>query len=184
MQIEPDTEIMQTDFGRQTGLKASEVMRTLTRQAKGIQEFVVDGFNDLPKTGQPAPQGFGPADALAALMGRRDQVDLVLSLPAVAWSLSGKALVCHIGAVSRPACAGQTRQGRLSGGKQRGGQVLIMGTGRAKTKTSKRAQWRDTQQQMKAFIPANAITPATIGLPGQPPCAASCCIACHRSSTN
>src|ERR1700693_2957422 len=99
MQIEPDTEIMQTDFGSQTRLKSSEVMRTLTSQAKGIQELVVDGFNDLPNAGQPTTQRFGPPHALAALMRRRDQIDLLLSLPPSAWPLSRKAFVSHIGAL-------------------------------------------------------------------------------------
>src|SRR6266705_2720210 len=101
MQIEPDTEIMQTDFGGQASLKSGEVMGTLTSQAEGIQEFVVDRFNDLPNAGQPATQGFGPMDALAALMRRRDQVNLSLRLPALAWPLSRKAEVFDIGALSR-----------------------------------------------------------------------------------
>ena len=46
-----------------SSLKSREVMGTLTSQAKGIQEFVVDGFNDLPNASQPATQGFGPMDA-------------------------------------------------------------------------------------------------------------------------
>src|SRR5437667_12281927 len=98
MQIEPETEIRQTDFGRQASLKAGEVMRTLTSQAKGIQEFVVDRFNDLPNASQPATQGFGAMDALAALMGRRDQLDLPEGLPALAWPLSRKPLSSDIGA--------------------------------------------------------------------------------------
>ena len=62
MQIEPETEIMQTDFGSQASLKSREVMGTLPSQAKGIQEFVVDRFNDLPNASQPTTQGFGPVD--------------------------------------------------------------------------------------------------------------------------
>jgi len=34
VQIEPDTEIMQTDFGRQAGLKAREVMRATASMLK------------------------------------------------------------------------------------------------------------------------------------------------------
>ena len=60
MQIEPDTKMMQTNFGSHSSLKSREVMGTLTSQAKGIQEFVVDAFNDLPNASQPATQGFGP----------------------------------------------------------------------------------------------------------------------------
>jgi hypothetical protein len=92
MQIEPDTEIMQTDFGCQAGLKSREVMRTLTSQAKGIQELIIDGFNNLPQAGQPATQRFGPTDVLAPLMRGSHQVDLSLDLPALSWLLSRKAL--------------------------------------------------------------------------------------------
>ncbi len=61
MQIEPDTKIVQTHFGRQTSLKPCQVMRTFTSQAKGIQEFVVDGFNDLSDASQLSPQPVWPA---------------------------------------------------------------------------------------------------------------------------
>ena len=64
MQIEPDTEIMQTHFSSQLSLKSGEIMRTLTSQAKGVQEFVVDCFDDLPNACQPPTQRFGPANAL------------------------------------------------------------------------------------------------------------------------
>ncbi len=95
MQIEPDTKIVQTHFGSQTSLKTSQVVRTLTSQTKGIQEFVVDGFDDLPQMGQPATQRSGPTDVFAALMGRRDQIDLSLCLPALSGSLTDLALVSY-----------------------------------------------------------------------------------------
>lgn len=171
MQIEPDTKVVQTHFGSQAGLKTSQVVRTLTSQAKGIQELVVDGFNDLPNACQPATQRFGPANALTALMGRRDQLDVVLCLPAVTWALIGKAVVSHIGAVSRLASTRQTGRRRLASRKQGGGQVLIMRAGSSKAKAGNDSQSRDTQQQMKAFVPANPIAPANIGLTNQPrPC--------------
>jgi hypothetical protein len=56
----------------------------------------------------------------------------------------------------------------LASGKQSRSQVLIMGAGRAKAKASNDAQRSDTQQQMKAFVPANAITPPNIRLTYQP----------------
>jgi hypothetical protein len=92
MQIEPDTGIVQPNFGRQASLKARQVVRTLTGQAEGIQEFVVDGLDDLSKTGQPAPQRFGPVDALAALVRGHHQVGPMLVQPLESWSFSGKDL--------------------------------------------------------------------------------------------
>ncbi len=99
MQIEPDTKIVQTHFGGQTSLKPGQVMRTFTSQTKGIQEFVVDRFNDLSDAGQPAPQRFGPALPFAALMRRGDQISLSLLFPSASWSLAGEAFIRHIRAL-------------------------------------------------------------------------------------
>src|SRR4051794_22905295 len=162
MQIEPDTKIVQTHFGSQTSLEACQVVRTLPSQAKGVQEFVIDRFDDLPNPCQPAAQRLGPADPFTGLMRRSDQIDLRLLVPSLAWSLSGKALVSHIGALGRQAGAGQTRRWHLPSAKQGFSQVLIMGAGRTKAKTSNDADGIDGQQQMKAFIPSQPITPANI----------------------
>ncbi len=147
MQIEPDTKIVQTHFGSQTSLKSRQVVRALTSQAKSVQEFVVDRFDDLPNTGQPATQGFRPANALTGLMRRCQQIDLALLSPPLAWSLSGKAEVFHIGALSGQACAGQPRRGSLADRKQRCDQVLVMGEGRAKAKTGNDPHWIHRQQE-------------------------------------
>jgi hypothetical protein len=169
MQIEPDAKIVQTDFSSQPSLKSGEIVRALTSQAKSIQEFVVDRFDNLSDAGQPAAQGLGPSYPFAPLMGWGDQIDVLLDVPASAWPFSSNTLVSHIGSMSRQACTGQTWRWPLASGKQGGSQVLIMGTGRAEAKTSHDAQRSDTQQQMKAFVPANPITPANIRLTCQPP---------------
>lgn len=162
MQMEPETKMVQTHFGSQPGLKSREVVETLTSQAKGIQELVVDRFNDVAHACQPATQRFRPADPLAALMGCGDQIHLVLGLPALSWLLSGKAFISNRAALSRQTSAWQTRRWRLSCGKQGRGQALIMRAGRTKAKASHDSQSSDTQQQMKAFVPAHPIAPATI----------------------
>ena len=64
MQIEPDTKIVQTHFRGQTSLKPRQVVRTFTCQAKGIQELVIDRFNNLPDAGQPSTQRFGQRSRL------------------------------------------------------------------------------------------------------------------------
>jgi hypothetical protein len=183
MQIEPETKIVQADFGSQTSLKAGQIMGTLTRQAKGIQEFVVDRFDDLPDTGQPTAQRFGPANALAALMWGSHQLDVSLCMPPLTWPLSGKAFVGYIGSLSRQATTGQTCRRSLANREQGLGQVLIMGADRPKAKTSNHSQGGDTQQQMKAFVPAEAIAPTDIGLPSQPASAAAFGIASHGRGT-
>jgi hypothetical protein len=66
MQIEPATKIVQPHFGSQTSLKSLEVVRTLTRQTKGIQEFGIGRFDEsglLKRSPEVASAG------LARLMG-------------------------------------------------------------------------------------------------------------------
>jgi hypothetical protein len=58
--IEPDAKVLQADFGGQASLKAQEIMRPFPPQAEGVEQFVVDGFDDLPQTRQPAPPLLGP----------------------------------------------------------------------------------------------------------------------------
>jgi hypothetical protein len=60
LQVEPDTKVMQSHFSGQAGLKAIQRMRTLASQPKGIEDLVIDRFNDLPQPSQPAAPGLGP----------------------------------------------------------------------------------------------------------------------------
>src|SRR5260370_14525675 len=173
MQIEPETKIVQPEFARKGCVKACQVVRTLTRKAKGIKEFVVDGLDDLSETGQPPSQRFGPVDAFTALVRRRHQVHLMLLPPLTSRSFSGKAFVSHIGAMSRQAGAGQTRGRLLASGKQGRSQVLIMWSGGPKAKPTDDSQSTCAQQQVKAFLTADAFAPADIPLPGTPASTAS-----------
>ncbi len=117
MQIELDTKVMQADFGCQTRLKASQVMRAFPCQTKGVQELVVGRLDDLSDSRQPTTQRFRPSNALTPGMRRSHQVDVSLCLPALTWVLSGKALVCYIAALSRPADTRQLRGWGLTNGK-------------------------------------------------------------------
>src|SRR5579884_3696029 len=75
--VEPDTEIVQDHFGPQTCLKACDVMGSFPSQAQRIQQLVVDGFNDLSQSRQPATQWFGPVFPLAGLMRWSDDLYLI-----------------------------------------------------------------------------------------------------------
>ncbi len=88
-------------FCRQTSLKTSQIMRPFAGQAKGVQELVVHGLNDLPQTCQPATQGFGPAKPFTGLMRRSEQIDLVQRGPLPSGSFASKAFIGHIRAQSR-----------------------------------------------------------------------------------
>jgi len=178
MPIEPETKIVQRHFGGQASLKPRQVMRTFPCQPKGIQELVVDGFDDLPQAGQPATQGFGPMHASTRLMRWSHQIDLVLLVPSQSWPRARKAFVGHIRSVSRQATAAQLGRRRVASSKQGGCQVLIMRTRASKAKAGNDALSRDAQQEMEAFVPAKAITPADIGLTSQPAGAAPFRVAC------
>jgi len=58
--IEPDAKVMQADFGGQARLKAGQLMGPFPPQAEGVEQFVVDRFNDLPQSSQPATPVLGP----------------------------------------------------------------------------------------------------------------------------
>jgi hypothetical protein len=61
LQIQPETKVMQSHFRGQASLKARQVVRAFASQTERIEQLVIDRFNDLPQTGQPPTQGFGPA---------------------------------------------------------------------------------------------------------------------------
>src|SRR5438045_2850250 len=61
LQVEPDTKVMQSHFGRQACLKAVQRMGTLTGEPKGVEQLAIDRFNDLTQSSQPASPVFGPA---------------------------------------------------------------------------------------------------------------------------
>jgi hypothetical protein len=113
----------------------------------------------------------------------RYQLDAMLAQPLAAWSFSSKAFIGHIGALSGQARTGQTRRWVLASGKQGGCQVLIMGAGRPKAKAGNDSGGRDTEPQVKAFIPAYAIAPANIRLPSQPTGASTFGITGHCRGT-
>jgi hypothetical protein len=58
--IEPDAEVVQGHFRRQTSLKAAPSMGTLVAEAEGMMPFVVDGLDELARPGQPAPAPLRP----------------------------------------------------------------------------------------------------------------------------
>src|SRR5579884_2307967 len=165
--VEPNTKVMQSDLGRQAGLKAVQGMGTLARQAEGVVQLVINGLDDLAQPCQPAPPGLGPL-LLAALMRRTDHLDTVHALPVAMHLLTGKALVGDVDPFGRRPDTAQTLAGKSSGGKKGFGQRVVIATGRGKAKAGNNARRTDGGEQMKALIPAHAVAPADIGLPGQP----------------
>src|SRR2546423_2132479 len=143
-------------------------MRTFASQAEGVQHLVIDRLDDLSQTGQKAPQGFGPALPSATLMRRGDQINLVLLLPLTSGPLTCKAFSGQIGPLGRQTSTGQAWRRGLPRSKQGRSQVLIMRTCAGKAKAGNHSLGGHAQQEMEAFIPTDAITPADICLACQP----------------
>src|SRR2546421_13128633 len=93
--IEPDAKVMQADFGRQASLKAGQIMGPFPPQAEGVEQFVVDRFDDLPQPSQPAAPLLGPV-LLAALLGRANDLSSIQLAPLGVRLVSGEALIGHI----------------------------------------------------------------------------------------
>src|SRR5947209_1525784 len=102
-------------------------MGTLTSQPEGIEQFVIDGLDNLPQPSQPASPLFGPAH-LAALMGRTDHHCAILYLPAIMQVITSKAFVRHIDALGWCTHAGQARRGMLARGKKGLDQAVVVAT--------------------------------------------------------
>lgn len=130
--IEPETKVMQTHFGRQTSLKACQIMRPFPRQAEGVEQFVVDRFDDLPQTGQPATPLFGPF-LLTALSRGSDDFGSVQLSPLGVRLVSCEALISHVDPQSLGSDAGQYLGGLSACRKEGLGQSLIMGDFQSQT---------------------------------------------------
>src|SRR5256884_5819144 len=110
LHVEPEAKGMQGHFGGQACLKAIQSMRALTSQAKGIEQLVINGLNDLAQSSQKAPPGFGPAH-FTVLMRRADDLRAAVREPVAMQPIACKAFVCHIDALCRRADALQTWRG-------------------------------------------------------------------------
>ena len=166
--VEPDTEIMQGGLGGQPGLKAFQLVRALPVQPEGMVELFKDRFHDLAYSSQPAAQPLGPG-GLAVAFGRREQPGAVAVPPPLMPLPSLKALVRHIPAQGRCPQGRQPVVGSMPEGEEVLGQSLVLGAGRGKAEAGDDALRIDGKQQVKAFIPAQAVAPANVSLSGQPP---------------
>lgn len=182
LQVEPDTKGMQSHFGRQACLKAVQRMGTLTGKPKGVEQLAIDRFNDLTQSSQPASPVFGPAH-LAFLMGRADDLSSILLVPLAMHLIACKAFVGEIDALCWSANTRQRWRELGSHGKKGLGQGMVVATACCKPEASNHARGGNRGEQMKPFIPANAVTPANIGLACQPAAAAPLGIACRNART-
>src|SRR5947209_15527919 len=149
LQVEPDTKVMQSHFGRQACLKAVQRMGTLTGKPKGIEKLAIDRFNDLTQSSQPASPVFGPAH-FAFLMGRADDLSAILLVPLPMHLLASKAFIGEIDAVCWSANTRETRRGKLSSSEKGLGQGVVVATACSKPEASNHASGGNRGEQMKA----------------------------------
>src|SRR4030095_2201785 len=115
--IQPHAEVMQRDLSCQTGLKPAELMGPLPVQTKGMPQFVVNRFDNLTDSGQPAPQGLRPWGPTIPLRWTEDLGPGGLP-PQCLVCLARKALIDDIGALGGGSHARQSRMG-MAGARQK-----------------------------------------------------------------
>src|SRR5215212_8732073 len=135
MVIEPDTKVMQRHPRRQSGAQTLDLVGTLSPEAEGIEELVVDRLNDLTDGGNPPPQRLGPASLLGVALGRMDHLRSVALQPAPVVLCSLEALVGHVGSREGRSHAEEPAIGSGPHLEERLGQGLVGSGGRAETET-------------------------------------------------
>ena len=167
MPVQPDTEIMQGHLGRQSGLKAIQLVRALPVQREGMVELVEDGLHHLAYPSQPPAQCFGPR-VPAVAPGRTDYPGPVAVPPPLSCRLALKAFVHHVPALGWLPQSGQPGMGSMPEGEEVPGHGLVLDAGWGKAEAGDDPLGIDRKQQVEAFIPAQAVAPANVSLPGQP----------------
>ena len=167
MSIQPNREIRQGDLSGQPGLKAVQLVRTLSVQPEGMVEFVEDGLHDLADSSQPTAQCYGPGIPAVAL-GRTDYPGSVAVSPPLPRCLARKALVRYLPAQGWLPHRGQPGLGSMPEGEEILGQGLVFNAGWGQAEAGADASGIDRKQQVETFIPTQAVAPANVGL-ARPP---------------
>ncbi len=94
--VEPNTEGVQRYPRRQPRSQTLKVVGTLSPQAEGIEQLVVDRLHDLPYPGKPLPQAPGPASLTGVALGRMDHIRTIAFKPAPVVFFALEALVSNV----------------------------------------------------------------------------------------
>jgi hypothetical protein len=159
---QPPAEVMPRALGRQTGPQPAELMGPLSVQANGMQQLVVDRFDALPDSGQPAPQGLRPWRPTLPLWWPDDLGPGGLP-PHRLVRLALKALIDAIGATGGGSNAGQPRRGRATQGTAglgQGGALVLAGPKpkpvSAPTGVTASSRWHPAYQPRRLLQPLSA----------------------------
>lgn len=178
--IEPATEVVQPDFGRQARLHAPQDVGALLLQPKHLQEAIMHGCDDLAQGRQPPPQAFWPAMWTLLLRLGDDQRPLGAP-PPQAHLLAGKTGISDIAVIQRVPNGGQARLLLLPGRKQCFGQEVVSTLAWPQAKPGDRAHPADDREQLEAHEPAHPIAPAQRSLSSEPAAPPAFGVA-HRNS--
>src|SRR5574339_756075 len=138
-------------------------------QPKGVEQLVVDGFHQLPQARQPWAPLFRPF-AVACLVGRRDDFCTKLFSPSGMRLGTCKSFVGYVDSMGRLSNTAQGCCRVRTGGQEGFDQPLIMAAGCPKAEPGNQPFPSNSDQQVKPFVPAEAVAPANIGLACQPSC--------------
>ena len=94
--VEPDAEVVKRCPRRQTRAETLKLMRSLSPEAKGVEQLVVGTLYDLADRGNPLPQALGPPPLAGVTFGRADKLRSVALEPLLMIFGSLKALIHHI----------------------------------------------------------------------------------------
>src|SRR5262245_5465453 len=136
-------------------------MRTFAIEPERVGELVIDSLDHLAYPREPAAEPLGPGPCAVALWWA-DHPHAVLLSPSCMSSRTRKALVHHIWALGGRARPTPLGLREAAEGKERVGQVLILRACSAKAKARDHSHGGDSEEQVKAFIPAQPIAPADI----------------------
>src|SRR5215210_2756273 len=166
--VEPHAEVVQRYPRRQTRSQTLKVVGTLSPQAEGIEQLVVDRLHDLPYPGNPLPQALGPASLTGVALGRMDHIRTIAFEPAPVVLRALEALVGYIGPRESRAHADEPSVRSGSQGEEGLGQRLVGYGGGPETKARYGSRWSDSSQKGEAFVPPYTVGPTDVGLSGEP----------------
>src|SRR5215216_39258 len=167
--VEPHTEVVQRHSRRQTSLQPAQLVRSLSPEAEGVEQLVVDAFYDLAHGSHPPPQTLGPAPLAAVALGRVDDAHPIVIEPTPMVFFTLEALVGHVGSCGRRSHAQKSRVWSMPHGGEEGLDHLLV-SGRSGTEAKARDEARRIcgHEQTEALVPSQAVGPSNVCETGQP----------------
>jgi hypothetical protein len=166
--VEPDAEVMQSYPRCQSRSQSLQLMRTIPPQAEGVEEFVVDRFDDLRYTGDPPPQALGPASLFGVSLGRVNNLRPVAFEPTPMVLFAFETFVGYVRTTAERADASQSGVWSGSYGEEGLCQRLVGGCGTPETETSDYPCRICSGEQRETLVPSYAVGPTDVSLSREP----------------